>query len=374
MMIFALSMSVVFTACDNKAEDNGPCSHVEKWVVDKEPTCLEQGLKHKECELCGQDLNEEQTIYALGHDFSNFVSNGDGTHTRTCKRDATHKESADCAGGIATETEKAKCEFCGGEYDEVLEHEHEFKEEVVDDIYLSSKATYTAPAKYFYSCVCGEKGTEVFTNGSPLEIGEHLVVKLPTCTAEGYIAERCNVPNCPDGGLIILEKIQPLGHDIKWNCDIEVSYREDKTVEKIAFTTTAMGKCQRENCGASLEPTCVIAKVNGEEICCPNSVIQNCCQNTLITYEFYFDDDRTDNIPAQKIYEESIEIQPHGKHEFTSDDANASPSHGEEIVIVLREAVEEVEGKTYKIKYTAKWCYLGQCFVEQTPIREEVVK
>ena len=45
---------------------------------------------------------------------------------------------------------------------------HSYNQQVVSDTYLASAATCTAPAKYYYSCVCGAKGTETFENGDAL--------------------------------------------------------------------------------------------------------------------------------------------------------------------------------------------------------------
>ena len=47
----------------------------------------------------------------------------------------------------------------------VPEHTHVFDQQVVSDAYLASPATADSPALYYYSCTCGEKGTETFTYG-----------------------------------------------------------------------------------------------------------------------------------------------------------------------------------------------------------------
>ncbi len=48
------------------------------------------------------------------------------------------------------------------------EHKHTFTEEKAEPQYLAAEATCTAPAKYYYSCTCGEKGTETFASGNAL--------------------------------------------------------------------------------------------------------------------------------------------------------------------------------------------------------------
>lgn len=52
-----------------------------------------------------------------GHTFGEWVSNGDGTHTRQCTVDGCNGfETKECSGGKATCPEKAVCEVCGKAY------------------------------------------------------------------------------------------------------------------------------------------------------------------------------------------------------------------------------------------------------------------
>ena len=44
------------------------CAHsVTEWIVEKEPTCTEEGLKYQLCSVCGEKTQAEKTS-ALGHD------------------------------------------------------------------------------------------------------------------------------------------------------------------------------------------------------------------------------------------------------------------------------------------------------------------
>ena len=47
-------------------------------------------------------------------------------------------------------------------------HVHSFDKQVVSEVYLAKEATCTEAATYYYSCSCGEKGTETFTSGNAL--------------------------------------------------------------------------------------------------------------------------------------------------------------------------------------------------------------
>ena len=60
-----------------------------------------------------------------GHTYGDWVSNGDGTHTRRCTVDGcTGSETKDCSGGTATCTEKAKCSVCGVGYGDLNPAHH----------------------------------------------------------------------------------------------------------------------------------------------------------------------------------------------------------------------------------------------------------
>lgn len=60
-----------------------------------------------------------------GHTFGEWVSNGDGTHSRECTVDGCNGlETKDCFGGKATCAEKAVCEYCGKAYGKTDSNNH----------------------------------------------------------------------------------------------------------------------------------------------------------------------------------------------------------------------------------------------------------
>lgn len=65
------------------------------------------------CTVCSYELAPalEHT-----HDWSAWISNGDGTHTRTCAKDGSHTETNACSGGIATCQNSAICSVCNTAY------------------------------------------------------------------------------------------------------------------------------------------------------------------------------------------------------------------------------------------------------------------
>ena len=100
------------------------------WIEEVPATCKDTGVKaHKDCNRCNRHFDEsgnEITDLTIptndNHDWNAWVSNGDGTHTRTCKRDSGHKENGTCSGGTATCTTKAVCNVCRTTYGDTAPH------------------------------------------------------------------------------------------------------------------------------------------------------------------------------------------------------------------------------------------------------------
>ncbi len=88
-----------------------------------------------------------------GHTYGEWVSNGDGTHTRKCTVDGcAGSETKDCSGGKATCRDKAKCAVCGAEYGELDAKNH------ADLKHIPAKAaTWVAEGniEYWYCEGCG---------------------------------------------------------------------------------------------------------------------------------------------------------------------------------------------------------------------------
>ena len=149
--------SLTCTVCYNK------WYYAESHIWSGTATCT----SGRTCTVCGGSSEP------LGHDWGAWTQNSDEkTHTRICKRDASHTETENCHGGTADCTHKAVCTVCGGEYGEMAAHS--FAAEKAEEQYLKSAATCTEKAVYYKSCaVCGtsSEGTAdeaTFTSGKPL--------------------------------------------------------------------------------------------------------------------------------------------------------------------------------------------------------------
>ena len=165
-------------------------------------TCTAKAVYYTSCADCGLSSkgtkNEATFEYgnALGHKYGEWVSNGDGTHTRVCANDSTHTETKACHGGKATCTAKAICEDCGKAYGTMAAHTFTAKSTV--SRYLKRAATCTEKSEYYVSCAgCGlsSKGTasEAVFTGSALghSLTEWSVITEVTCTTNGTQERHC---------------------------------------------------------------------------------------------------------------------------------------------------------------------------------------
>ena len=190
--------------CGGEYGEMLPHSYTEK--VDKQylksaATCTAKAVYYTSCADCGLSSkgtkNEATFEYgnALGHKYGEWVSNGDGTHTRVCANDSKHTETKACHGGKATCTAKAICEDCGKAYGEMTAHT--FTAKTASDKYLKSAATCTAKAVYYTSCAdCGlsSKGTKNEATFEGEALGHSFdkwSITAPTCTEDGYRVRKC---------------------------------------------------------------------------------------------------------------------------------------------------------------------------------------
>lgn len=152
------------------------------WIEEVPATCKDTGVKaHEDCNRCNRHFDEsgnEITDLTIptndNHDWNAWVSNGNGTHTRTCKRDSDHKETGTCSGGKATCTSKAVCEVCRTTYGDTAPHTYG---ELIPEV---PATTEDFGVKEHKDCkVCGrhfDKDGNEITDLRIAKIGTHNVV------------------------------------------------------------------------------------------------------------------------------------------------------------------------------------------------------
>ena len=227
--------------------------------------CTHDAVYYWRC-VCGEIEYNDNHLYeepgtALGHLWS-CTSNGNGTHTRTCRRENCNATETDnCSGGTATCTAKAKCSTCNAEYGEKLPHD--FTAETAEEQYLKSGSTCTEKAAYYKSCtLCGlsSEGTAdeaTFFSGNALdhnwgdwtsnEDGTH----TRTCTVDGCSAGT-QTENCIDANKdhkcdICDYIISECADD---NKDHKCDYCGKKLTEHTGGKATCKDKAKCEVCGA----------------------------------------------------------------------------------------------------------------------------
>ena len=120
-------------------------------------TCKEKAT----CTICGQKYGN-----LAAHNYKTEWSTDETNHWHECSVCGDKKdEAAHIPGAAATETTPQTCTICGYVIKAALGHTHNFNQKNTSETYLKSAATCTKKAVYYYSCTCGEKGTETFESG-----------------------------------------------------------------------------------------------------------------------------------------------------------------------------------------------------------------
>lgn len=129
--------------------DDEPCDHEwGKWKVEREATCTRKGLRVRECELCGEE--EEEEIRKADHDYGKWTVEREPTCTREGRRVRT-------------------CRECGYEDEEAIEKEpHDFGSWEV-----TVEATDHSAGVRSRTCrICGEEETYDYDPEGTLRRGD----------------------------------------------------------------------------------------------------------------------------------------------------------------------------------------------------------
>ena len=218
-----------------------------------EATCTEPAQYYYSC-ICGQ-VGTETFSYgeAKGHTYSDQWTYDTENHWHKATCEHTNEQGSfgphrwddgvitKDAGHAVDGEKRYTCIDCGYQKTEVIPGQaHEYNLAVVADKYLASPATCTTPAQYYYSCVCGEKGTQTFSYGEAkghtfsdkwsynelqhwraatcghtnekVQVGDHIwnpgvITTQPTATTKGVKTYTCSV--C---GATKTEEVEPSTH------------------------------------------------------------------------------------------------------------------------------------------------------------------
>ena len=223
------SKEITCSRCDYKEVTELPATGKHTygdWVIVKEATCTEDGLKTQTCDVCDDVL--EEVIKATGHTFGDWkvttpaTCDTEGQEERTCEScketetrvikalghefvDYTYNNDATCE---KDGTETAKCTRCDKTDTRIAEGTklgHELKEEI-----LTNPTCETAGSKKITCSRCDyEEIVEIPAIGHTWNDGE--VTTAPTCTKEGVKTFTCQ----NDPSHTRTEVIPATGHDLK---------------------------------------------------------------------------------------------------------------------------------------------------------------
>ncbi|MBP5489695.1 MAG: hypothetical protein J6Y10_03745 [Lachnospiraceae bacterium] len=154
-----------------------------KDTLKTEATCTEAAVYYKSCSVCGEKSTEEKDVFSYGEALDHDYKAVDGSAVAPTCTKAGKEADQKCSRCNAVITGK-----------EISASGHSFDQELADAKYLKTAATCTKPAVYYKSCsACGEKGTETFESGSPLDHDYQEVAntaKEATCTDNGKETDR----------------------------------------------------------------------------------------------------------------------------------------------------------------------------------------
>lgn len=116
---------------------------------------------------------EQKDVFCKGYLTLSETSYHEHRYNSTWKTDGTqHWHECSCGDKIdisshtstgnnqATCSRKATCDVCNKSFGNLLEHTYD--QQVMTSSYIKANATCTSKAIYYYSCVCGRKGSETF--------------------------------------------------------------------------------------------------------------------------------------------------------------------------------------------------------------------
>jgi len=168
--------------------------------------CVVCGASLSACTL--QSLDNTDNSTHTTHSYETTWSYDGTCHWQACSGcdEVRNRAEHDWNSGIVTiapttTTEGVKtytCNTCGKTKVETIPvtgtHTHVYDQQVVSDSYLISAATCMDKAVYYYSCSCGERGSETFESGEALghSFTNYIYNDDSTCTTDGTKTAKCD--------------------------------------------------------------------------------------------------------------------------------------------------------------------------------------
>lgn len=168
-------------SCEHTNERINVADHVwDGGVVTVQPTDRSEGERTFTCVVCNATRREKLQPTTHEHTFATTWTGNEmyHWHAATCGHNNEMSGFGEHAwnGGVViswpSHNTKGEtlytCQTCGASKKTVVEEAHTFNQMIANNNFVKSYATCYSPATYYYSCVCGAKGTETFTSGVAL--------------------------------------------------------------------------------------------------------------------------------------------------------------------------------------------------------------
>ncbi len=227
-MVAVVACTFALAACGNRVESIPDPTHTHNYVYSDnydgthnghcsvsncdKPSIVNQphDFTNGNC-ICGAQKSTEPTPQH-SHNYQ-WVDNGDNTHKQHCAVDGCNEPDKNSGNHEYDANGECVC----GKVKPTEPHKHLFDKQTAEAQYLKSAATCTQKAIYFYSCKCGDKGTETFKYGElkphtyTQEKAENLYLKAQaTCTQKAIYYKSCAI--CGNKGAETFTYGEPNGH------------------------------------------------------------------------------------------------------------------------------------------------------------------
>ena len=188
-------------------------AHVNMMDYDKvDSTCEKEGYEaYRYCDACKTYAVEKVVIAKKDHQYTDYVSNGDGTHSAKCETCSAVQNTIDCSGGVANCVDKKVCDFCKEPYGETDSTNHKKTITVAkkdstcqvegNNPYLKCEACNTA----LEEIITIEKKAHVYGEWTKVAGEDKHVKSCLTCNAD--IADVATVEEDCEGGYAYCNKL-----------------------------------------------------------------------------------------------------------------------------------------------------------------------
>lgn len=183
----------------------------ENYKFNNDSTCESNGTETASCAYgCGKTVTRVKADSKMNHTYGNWVSNGDGTHSKICINNNSHRLTMECSGSRLNCDTKPICDVCNEEFGSTIPHnfsvlfdetghwfecdcgeETSVEEHVYSEYYDLAECSCSVSnviIRFCYHCGYIPYSLETETNANDYVLKE---LQAPTCEEDGFIWYQC---------------------------------------------------------------------------------------------------------------------------------------------------------------------------------------